>query len=131
TGASFTLKDGANLVQINDDAVNEGEITAEKTFTFSAEREQYNFVISPGVGQNIKELFENNNYKAQWYNEATNYFIFFDGKYDELGGAGIGQAIQENQEDGNVQTATYFGEPHNGIIKVDSLSNGYSRYHLA
>ncbi|NLN33387.1 MAG: hypothetical protein GX159_07305 [Flavobacteriaceae bacterium] len=131
TGASFTLKDGANLVQINDDAVNSGNITVKKEFTFSAERNQYNFVISPVVGQNIKELFENNNYKAQWYNETTNYFIFFEGEYDELGGAGIGQAIEENQNGGLVQTATYEGEPHNGIIKVDGLSNGYSRYHLA
>lgn len=133
-GAKLTVKDGANLIQINDDAVNLGNITVEKEFIFSTDRNQYNFVISPVKNQNIKELFENNNYKAQWYNETTNYFVFFDGDYNEIaniGGAGIGQAIQENQLGASEQVAIYKGVPHNGEYTVEGLGNENTRFHLA
>jgi len=121
------LGHNANLIQ-DEDAVNFGKIKVEKNFTFSAERNQYNFVISPVKDQNIKELFETNDYLAQKYNEETNYFDFFEGEYL---GAGIGQAIEENQNGDAAQTATYYGEPHNGTINVSGLTNGNTRFQLA
>src|SRR5690606_8248759 len=121
------LGHNANLIQ-DEDAVNFGKIKVEKNFTFSAERNQYNFVISPVKDQNIKELFETNDYLAQKYNEETNYFDFFEGEYL---GAGIGQAIEENQEGDTNQTAVFVGEPHNGTITVSGLTSGKTRFQLA
>src|SRR5690606_38235578 len=121
------LGHNANLIQ-DEDAVNFGKIKVEKNFTFSAERNQYNFVISPVKDQNIKELFETNDYLAQKYNEETNYFDFFEGEYL---GAGIGQAIEENQDVIADPTAFFVGEPHNGTINVSGLTNGNTRFQLA
>ena len=65
-GNNFNINDGANLLQVEDGAVNNGDITAQKLFTFTVpvpptpNRQQYNYVISPVIGQNLKTIYPGN-----------------------------------------------------------------------
>ena len=128
-GVSFTLQDDANLIQINEDDVqNTGHILVERTFRFSPERNQYNFVNSPVIGQNIKEIY-NGQPKAQYYRESTNSFVFFNGDYVP----GRGQALSEpspSDEQSNKTTAVFEGVPFNGSFTLAELSNTHTGFHL-
>lgn len=131
-GASFTLKDGANLVQINEeDVVNTGNIKVERTFTFSPERNQYNFVNSPVFDQNIRQIYEGNP-RVQFYDESSNSFIFNDATNPGYM-PGIGQALREpSSEDNsnNAPTAEFVGVPFNGSLTINELTNERTGFHL-
>src|SRR5690606_27724101 len=98
-------------------------------FRFSPERNQYNFVNSPVIGQNIKQIYDGNP-KAQYYNEPTNTFVFFDGTYQ----IGRSQALREPDNtfyDGQpIVTAEFTGEPFNGTLTLSGLTNGNTGFHL-
>ncbi|HUH36183.1 MAG TPA: hypothetical protein VL022_10160 [Moheibacter sp.] len=126
SGAKLTVKDGANLVQINDDAVNEGEITVEKLFTFSSEREQYNFVMSPVEGQDIKQIFGTGNTIpfALVYDEKTDYFVV-PNSYTEKRAYGIKEVSGSGATS---MTAKYKGEISNGVFNfsLEKQGQGYN-----
>lgn len=126
--ATLTIQNGANLVQINDDAVNEGIIKVEKLFTFSEGREQYNLIGSPVLGQNLKAIYDGNP-KTQIYNELNNWFDTSDGLYT----LGVGQSINEAKvadEPNSLTTAIFEGVPFNGIHTLNGLTAQKTGFHL-
>ncbi len=111
-GTNFIVKDGGSLIQKENGAINTGEITVENTFKFSAGRAQYNYVISPVVGQNLRTIYPGNP-TALYHAESTNYFYNSSGAYI----AGRGLALKEPAGTTvATQTATYKGVPFNGIL---------------
>jgi len=127
----FVIWDGGNLVQINDDAVNEGVIKVEKLFTFSAERNQYNFVNSPVIDQNIRQIYGGNP-RVQFYDESSNSFIFNDATNPDYM-PGIGQALREPSSaanSNNAPTAEFVGVPFNGSLTINELTNERTGFHL-
>lgn len=119
TGDKLMVKDGANIIQIENGAINSGNIQVEKVFNFSSGRQQYNYVISPTVGTNIKSLYTgviDNNISALYYNQATNYFGVSNGAYIP----GRSLAVKEpstGTNGGHASTpAKFIGVPANGVI---------------
>lgn len=108
-GGSLVLGSNAALMQ-DEDAINLGEIQLEKTFHFSDERKQYNFVISPLIGQNLTTLYPDIAYVLQ-YDEATDFFVNSNGHYIPGRGLAIKEALGDAAES---LTAIFTGTPMNG-----------------
>lgn len=118
---NFIVENLANLIQINNEAENSGAITLKKKFTFSEERKQYNFAISPLIGQNLKQIYPGSSYALR-YDEATDLFKTTDGGYI----AGRGLAMKEGSI-GNGD-ATFKGVPFNGELTyyIEKNEQGYN-----
>ena len=108
-----------NLIQENS-VVNVGSITVEKLFTFTDteieanNRRQYNYVISPVIGQNLKTIFGGST-KVITHNEAQNSFFNSDGVYL----LGRGFAVKEPfkiEAPSTTETAKFVGAPYNGVF---------------
>ncbi len=116
TQDDVVVENGGNLVQINDtpSLANSGSITAENLFTLSTDRKEYNYVISPVVGQNVKTIYPGNP-TTIYHSEAANWFYTSDGSY--IAGRGLG--IKEPATSA-VSTSTvpglYKGAPFNGEL---------------
>lgn len=127
---NFIVKNKGNLVQINENAVNTGEITAQNEFIMSghpSNRLEYNFAISPVIGQNIKNIFSPPSGRALIYNESTDYFVESDGNYV----LGRGYAVREPA--GSPQgpkIANFVGVPYNGNQSPFPLSKTGDGYNL-
>lgn len=116
------LENDGNLLQTEDTAVvNVGNIEFRKIFNFDDSdsnnlRRQYNFVISPVEGQNLKGIFPNNaNPTVIEYRESNNFFYNHNGSYTK----GKGLAVREPSQTaapGSSVTASFTGIPANGII---------------
>lgn len=141
TGAAedFIVKSDANLKQINKNAVNTGDISVRRLFTWSdASRKEYNYLSSPVAGQNMKEIFgpAANVPFVTKLNESSNMFVnaaVADYQTQAKGFAvrepkttytGIpGQGITSNE-------AQYRGLPNNGDINIGldwtSAGRGYN-----
>lgn len=118
---SLVVENNGNLIQKSNNAVNTGDIRVEKLFTFTDtgnpahDRKQYNFVISPTVGQNLKNIYPPANPTVIKYNESTNFFVNHNGSYIP----GKGFAIKEPGKatiPGNTVTAKFEGVPFNGVL---------------
>lgn len=122
----FVVEHNGSLIQINNNAVNTGDITVEKEFNFSALRKEYNFVSLPVANQNIKTIYTPNSPNVQEYNEATDYMPNTNGPYI----VGKGYALKEAPGSG-VQTviAKYQSVPNNGIITFN-LKKEFNGYNL-
>lgn len=114
---NFVIEKDANLIQINDDAVNTGAVSLKKEFVFSVARKQYNFVNSALVGQNLKTIYPGATYALR-YDEATDYFVNTDGSYVP----GRALAMKEGQT-GNGE-AVFKGVPFNGELDYELTKNG-------
>lgn len=114
---NFIIEKDANLIQINDDAVNTGAISLKKEFVFSAARKQYNFVNSALAGQNLKTIYPGATYALR-YDEATDYFVNTDGSYVP----GRALAMKEGAT-GNGE-AVFKGVPFNGELDYELTKNG-------
>ncbi|MCP2037695.1 T9SS type A sorting domain-containing protein [Chryseobacterium sp. HSC-36S06] len=116
-GVNFVVRDGANLNQIENSAANVGAITVENTFTLSAGRQQYNYVISPVKGQSLKTIYNGIPFVI-YHNENTNFFYNAgDGDYV----AGKGFAVKEPTLAAYPLSTTsvtgkYKGVPFNGTL---------------
>lgn len=119
-GSNFIINDGANLLQVEDGAVNTGDITAQKLFTFTVpvpptpNRQQYNYVISPVVGQNLKTIYLGNP-ATLFHVESTNNFGTSSGAYIP----GRALAVKEPATSfvaANSVTAEFKGVPFNGEL---------------
>lgn len=119
-GENFVVQDGGNLIQIENGAVNTGDITVEKNIIFSALRKQYNFVTAPVVAnRNIKEtIYTPNPTSVQEYNTATYYFDETLGPYV----SGKGYAVKEPAS-GN-EIAKFKGVPFNGYLEYQLSTAG-------
>ncbi len=116
-GDNVVVKDGGNLKQIENSAANVGAITVENTFTLSAGRQQYNYVISPVKGQSLKTIYNGIPFVI-YHNENTNFF-YNAGNGDYVAGKGF--AVKEPTlaaypADTTTITGKYKGEPYNGTL---------------
>ena len=120
TGDNFVVQNNANLLQTEDAAANIGNIKVEKLFTFvngpvpANDRKQYNFVISPVVGQNIKTIYPGNPNVIE-YRESNNFFYNHSGAYTAGKGFGIKEP-SKNAVAGTTVTAELRGVPFNGEL---------------
>lgn len=78
TAGDLILKNNAQLMQ-DVDAVNSGNATVERSFVFSADRKQYNFVSTP-VDANMNTIYPGVQ-KVLYHSEATNMFYNASGIY--------------------------------------------------
>lgn len=108
---NFIVQDSGNLIQNDNTSTNQGNITVENLFTFTDNRKQYNYIISPVKGQNLKTIYPGNPIVLYHY-ENANYFYYSSGDYI----AGRGLAVKESPIGDNSQTAKYIGIPFNGIL---------------
>jgi len=111
----FVIESGGSLVQNDDNAVNSGQITAKRNFNFSSQRKQYNYIISPVIGQKIKQIYTNPPYVIYHKEEYNFFYNAYDGDYV----AGRGLAVKEpSVASVPVSTidAVMKGEPFNGIL---------------
>lgn len=124
-GDNIVVKHDANLIQIENDAVNIGEITVEKNFNFSSQRKQYNYVTAPVVAnRNIKEtIYMPNPTSVQEYNTGNDYFYETPGPYE----SGKAYAVKEPAS-GN-DTGEFMGVPFNGVLNYPLNTSG-NRYNL-
>lgn len=122
--ANFIVESDANLVQINDEAVNTGEITVLGEFKFTEGRQQYNFTMSPVDGQDIRQIFGDGNTIpfALVYNEKTDYFVVPQtAEYANKNGF----AIKEVEGSGTAtMTANYVGGISNGEFSFPLKKEG-------
>lgn len=119
TGPNFVVKNNGNLIQINNNAVNQGNIEVQKLFTFSGTRNQFNYVSSPTVNTNVKSIYTgtlDNSLVAQYHIENTNMFGNSSGAYI----AGRALALKEPASGTAGSTATnpakFIGVPFNGTL---------------
>lgn len=115
TADDFVIESGGSLVQNDDSAVNSGQITAKRNFIFSSQRKQYNYIISPVVGQPIKQIYANPPYVIYHKEEYNFFYNAYNGDYI----AGRGLAIKEPpvaSVPASTIDAVMKGEPFNGIL---------------
>ncbi|MFA7448701.1 MAG: S8 family serine peptidase [Weeksellaceae bacterium] len=111
---NFIIESGGSLVQI-EEATNTGEITVEREFTFSSGRQQYNYIISPVIGQKIKEIYDNPPFVI-YHKENKNFFYNAGaGNYDLLNPA-KGFAIKEASSGSADTIGKMKGVPVNGSL---------------
>lgn len=138
TEADVIIASDANLKQITDSPVpaNSGSVTAKRNIKFRNDsREEYNYLISPVVGQSLKTIYPGVPTTATYpyvlyHNEVTNYFYNSSGAYI----AGRGLAMKEpSKTDVAAATldATFKGPLANGFISIpltftDNVTHGYN-----
>ena len=110
TVADVMVKSDGNLVQINDVAVNSGDLSARRLHTLTTLRKEYNYMSSPVKDQNMKLVYggvASNIPFVTVLNEPTNFFI--NAKASDYLIAGKGFSVKE-------PIATYTGIPVEGLV---------------
>lgn len=115
---NFTVKDGANLIQIDDDAVNTGNIKVEVTSNPFV-RLEYTFWSSPIAGQGLQafspQTLANRIYS---YNPTNDTYIQASGIF----GKGVGYLFRAPNNWNDTTPTSYNGEftgvPHNGVTSI-------------
>ena len=128
-GGSIIVESDANLIQINDQALNIGNILVKRNLTFrSKERKEYNYFISPVEGANLKtDIYKKADGTAViapfvlYHQESNNKFYNSSGAYI----AGRSLAVKEPAfSSDEVATAFYKGKPFNGVINYPLVYSG-------
>ena len=122
TADKVVIEDGANLLQVTDSppVVNSGSVRVEKLFTFTTpaeptpNRQQYNYVSSPVIGGNLKDIYPGSP-AALYHNQATNTF------FTSSGANIIGRALALKEPSvtaapAQTVTAAFSGVPFNGTL---------------
>lgn len=125
-GSSLTLESDANLVQVNNNPVppNSGDITSKRTIALRADRNQYNYLISPVIGQSLKTIYPNIDF-VLYYNESNNYFYSSSGAY--IAGRGLAVKVPNANTSGISVSANFKGVPANGMISFPLAFSSSSR----
>ncbi len=117
--ANFNIKNGASLVQINDNAINTGNIKYTRT-TRAMTRYAYVYWGSPVAGNVFSQIPSQFDYKYRWQSGAMN------GTWVPLAATAPGEGFitrVRNAAPFNSGTGTidfnYTGVPNNGIINVN------------
>lgn len=121
-GSSLTVESDANLIQVNDNAVNTGNITVKRNINVSAARKQYNYLISPVVDGNLKTNIYNGNISSpsvQYYTESNNRFGESSGNYIP----GRALAVKEPATGTGPFAAIFVGKPANGVISYAAVNS--------
>jgi hypothetical protein len=132
---TLTFENNASLVQINDAAVNSGNINY-KRYTAPVKRYDFTYWSSPVVGQTLKNLSPNTlGDKYYGYNPNTGWVIYYNGAATMV--AGNGYLIRAPQTFSITVAAidtnpVFIGKPNNGVFsfaiagnKVHLLGNPY------
>lgn len=115
SAASVVVESDASLVQVNE-AINTGNITAKRTLNLSAGRQQYNYLISPVEGQNLKYIYNGIDY-VLYHNEANNFFYSSSGAYIKGRALAVKEPNKTAVAGGTpTVTATFTGYPTNGAF---------------
>jgi len=119
------VESDASLVQVNEgNTINTGNITARRDVNLSTGRQQYNYMISPLEGQNLKSIYSGIDY-VLYHNEANNFFYNSSGAYIK----GRGLAVKEAKISTTVPagtpkvTATFTGYPTNGAFNYNLVNS--------
>lgn len=126
-GTIIVRSDG-NLKQLNDDAVNTGNIIVRREHEWTEKRLEYNFTSSPVKNQNMKLIFGNNAGNSQFVTvlkESNNTFVNA-GAADWLKPA-RGFAVKEPKVSYAENIAEYNGPANNGRISIDVTRSADNR----
>ncbi|WP_169463231.1 T9SS type A sorting domain-containing protein [Kaistella palustris] len=127
-GSNFIVQNDGNLLQVENDAVNSGDITVQRNINLTAARQQYNYVISPVVGQNIKNIYKDasgNNVAMPFalsYAESTNMFMNSAGTYVEAKGFAVKEPTAATFATGPM-VANFKGLPFNGTAQFGMVNS--------
>lgn len=130
-GTNFIIESDANLIQINDSAVNSGAILVKRDLTFrSNERKEYNYFVSPVEGANLKtDIYRNTSGNpvtapfVLYHQESNNKFYNSSGAYVQ----GRSLAVKEPAlSSGAVPTAFFKGKPFSGLLYYPLAYSGES-----
>lgn len=129
---NIIVESDGNLIQINDSAVNSGVILVKRDLQFrNIERKEYNYLISPVEGGNLKTGIYRKEDKITpvnapftlYHTESNNKFYNSSGAYI----AGRSLAVKEPAlNSGALATAFFEGKPFNGIIAYNLFYSGPS-----
>ena len=126
-GAKFRLANNANLFQ-DVAAINVGDILTERNLNLSTARQQYNYVISPLINTNLKDIYKDGSGNAVpvpfvlYHNEANNKFYNSSGVYIP----GRALALKEptaSAFSSAVMGASFSGVPKNGSFTFTLLNS--------
>lgn len=134
-GSNLEIASDANLLQVNDAAVNSGNATVQRNINFSSTRNQYNYLSSPvtfASGQNFKTIYPgvtSANYPTVlYYNEANDRFYASSGANI----LGRGLAVKEVSATSGITAnrAEFKGVPYNGAFNYNlartDATHGYN-----
>ena len=124
------VESDGNLIQVNPNAANVGNITVKRELKFSEERHQYNYLISPVKNISLLTIYRdamgNSTVPSVLYhNEANNKFYNSTGAYI----AGRALAVKEATQSafpggvGKIMSATFTGEPMNGTLDYTLINS--------
>ena len=126
---AVTVNSGGNLIQVNDNAPNSGSITVKRNINVSADRKQYNYLISPVVGANLKtNIYRDgsgnpvSSPSVQYHLESSNYFGESSGAYI----SGRGLAVKEPLTGVEPFYAVFAGPPTNGAVTFNATNSAPS-----
>lgn len=123
---TLTFENNASLVQLNDTAVNTGNINY-KRYTTPVRRYDFTYWSSPVAGQTLKNLSPNTLYdKYYGYNPDTGWVIYYNGT--KIMDPGNGYLVRAPQSF-SITAATidyapvFVGVPNNGVFNLSLLAN--------
>ena len=128
-GTNFVVESDANLVQIENGAINDGNILVKRNMTFrNDERKEYNYFISPVEDANLKTgIYRKADQTAVtapfvlYHNEANSKFYNSSGAYIP----GRSLAVKEPlNSSGALETLFFSGRPFNGTLDFPLAYSG-------
>jgi hypothetical protein len=124
TTASLTFENNASLVQINDAAVNTGNINY-KRYTAAVKRYDFTYWSSPVAGQTLKNLSPNTLYD-KYYSYNNGWQIIYNGAATMA--AGRGYLVRAPQTFSITVAAVdtnpiFIGTPNNGVVSFTVAGN--------
>ena len=120
-GAKFRLANNANLFQ-DVAAMNVGDILTERNLNLSTARQQYNYVISPLINTNLKDIYKDGSGNAVpvpfvlYHNEANNKFYNSSGVYIP------GRALALKEPTASAFSSAVMGARFSGVPKNGSFT---------
>ncbi len=126
TNGSLTFENNASLVQINDAAVNTGNINY-KRYTSAVKRYDFTYWSSPVAAQTLKNLSPNTLYDKYYsYNPTSGWKVEYNGAATMVPGTGY---IIRAPQTFSITAASidsnpvFIGKPNNGIISFSIAGN--------
>ncbi len=129
---SLVLESDANFVQrVETDAnIGGGNFIAKRKINLTTDRKQYNYLISPAVGMNMKNIYKDSSGNpvavpfVLYHNEVKNWFYNSDGSYIP----GRALAVKEPAEAflPTEMQAEFHGQPKNGSFSYALVNSDVS-----
>ena len=120
------VESDGGLVQVNEgNTINTGNITAKRDVNITTGRQQYNYMMSPLEGQNLKTTYPGIDY-VLYHNEANNFFYNSSGAYIKGRGLAVKEPNKTAVPTGTKVTATFTGYPTNGAFTFNMVNTNTS-----